>query len=142
MADKNIDIKISAHPLLNNQGYAFVNDPSCGGIASFVGTVRKWNKEKEITHLFFEAYESMAISEMKKIANSAINKYGIKKISILHRVGQVSINEIAVVIYVSSVHRKAAFEACAYAIDELKKQVPIWKKEFLIDGSYWVNSRP
>ncbi|MEQ8926641.1 MAG: molybdenum cofactor biosynthesis protein MoaE, partial [Fulvivirga sp.] len=116
-----------------------VIDPTCGGIDVFVGTVRNHTKGKEVTHLFFETYESMAISEMKKIAEGIQKKWPVKKISIHHRVGRVEIGEVVVVIAVSSPHRKEAFEACQYAIDTLKKTVPIWKKEFLEDGEVWVS---
>ena len=84
----------------------------------------------------------MAISELNKIATQAFDKFGLEKISIHHRIGRVGLEEIAVIIAVSSKHRKASFEGCEYIIDELKKSVPIWKKEFLTDGSHWVNATP
>ena len=142
MADNNIDIQILAEPLELAKNYDFVLDESCGGIDVFVGTVRRWNKGEEITHLDFECYEPMAISELRKIADIAIERFDVKKVSIHHRVGIVKTTEIAVIIAVACKHRKAAFQACEFVIDELKKDVPIWKKEHLIDGSYWVNSRP
>lgn len=142
MVDSAIDIQVLSTPLSIDACYNFVLDEKCGGIDLFVGTVRRWNKGKEVTHLHFEAYVEMALKEMKKIALAAIEIYGIEKISIHHRIGQVELEGIAVIIAVSSKHRKSAFEACSYAIDTLKNEVPIWKKEFLIDGSYWVNSRP
>lgn len=138
----NLDIKISADPLLVSNNYDFVLDEQCGGINLFVGTVRRWNKDEEITHLDFECYQAMAISELEKIAAQAFDNFGVHKISIHHRVGKVALEEIAVVIAVSSKHRKAAFTACEFIIDELKKNVPIWKKEFKVDGSYWVNANP
>ncbi len=144
MADnnKNIDIQILPGALSIDDCYKFVLNEKCGGINLFVGTVRRWNKGEEVTHLFFEAYVEMAIKEMKKIASAAIEQFNLEKISIHHRTGKVGLEEIAVIIATSSKHRKAAIEACEYAIDTLKKDVPIWKKEFLKDGSYWVNSRP
>ena len=84
----------------------------------------------------------MAISEMKKIAKHCLDVLGVQHVSIYHRTGHVGISDIAVIIAVSSVHRKLAFEACSYCIDTLKETVPIWKKEFLVDGSYWVGARP
>ncbi|QSE96005.1 molybdenum cofactor biosynthesis protein MoaE [Fulvivirga lutea] len=119
-----------------------VIDPACGGIDVFVGTVRNQTKGKEVTHLFFETYESMAISEMNKIASLIKEKWPVQKISIHHRVGRVEIGEVVVVIAVSSPHRKEAFEACQFAIDTLKNTVPIWKKEFLKDGEVWVSAYP
>lgn len=137
-----IDLSITAKPLNLDHCYDFVVDDSCGGICLFVGTVRNKNKGESVTHLDFETYESMAIKELEKIAEQAIKEYGIKKISIHHREGKVSIKEKAVIIATSSVHRDAAIEACSFAIAKLKETVPIWKKEHLEDGSYWVNSRP
>ena len=142
MVDNNIDIQISPDALSIDRCYDFVLNEKCGGIDLFVGTVRRWNKGEEVTHLFFESYVEMAKKEMAKIAKAAIENFNLEKISIHHRVGKVELEGIAVIIAVSSKHRKAAFEACEYAIDTLKDDVPIWKKEFLKDGSYWVNSRP
>ncbi len=142
MADNIIDIQILAEPLEVSNNYDFILDESCGGINVFIGTVRRWNKDEEITHLDFECYEPMAISELRKIADSAIEQFEVKKVSIHHRVGIVKATEIAVIIAVACKHRKASFQACEFIIDQLKKDVPIWKKEHLIDGSYWVNSRP
>jgi len=120
----------------------FVTDAQCGGINLFVGTTRQENKGQEITHLDFECYESMATAVMSDIAEESKEKFGIKKIALHHRTGIVKVKEIAVIIAVSSKHRKASFEACSYAIDQLKKRVPIWKKEYTSSGAYWVNSRP
>lgn len=142
VADDKLNIQILSEPLVPDTNYAFVLDEACGGINMFVGTVRRWNKDEEITHLDFECYEPMAISELHKIADRAFEQYGVKKISIHHRKGRVGLREIAVVIAVASKHRKASFDACEFIIDELKKSVPIWKKEFMTNGSYWVNSRP
>lgn len=140
--DKLIDIKISDKVLSVDACYNFVLDQSCGGNALFIGTVRDMNKGEAIKKLAFESYVEMAIKEMKKIAYSCLEKFDAKKIALHHRIGDVGLEEIAVVIAVSAKHRKAAFEACEFAIDELKKSVPIWKKEYLENGSYWVNARP
>lgn len=140
--DKFIDIQLSPNKLSIDACYDFVLDDSCGGICLFVGTVRNKNKGELVTHLDFESYEPMAIKELNKIALSCIEKFDLAKISIHHRTGHVGIRDKAVVIAVSTIHRKKAFEACEYAIDSLKKNVPIWKKEYLENGSYWVNARP
>ena len=139
---ENINVAISSEALSVESCYQFVLNPECGGNALFVGTVRNQNLGKEVTHLEFECYESMALKELSKIAHRAIDLFGIHKISMHHRVGKVELEGIAVVIAVSSKHRKAAFEACEFAIDELKKTVPIWKKEFWKGGDYWVGERP
>lgn len=139
---KLVNVFISESPLSIDDVYQSVVNESCGGICLFIGTVRNRNKGKTVTHLDFESYEPMALKEMAKIGNQAIKKFDIKQITIAHRSGFVGIKDIAVIIAVSSVHRAACFEACQYAIDTLKETVPIWKKEHLEDGSYWVGARP
>ena len=135
-------IKITSLSLNLQDCYSFVQDASCGGIALFVGTVRNATQNQEVTLLDFSGYEPMAIKEMQKIANKALEKFTIHKIAIHHAVGELKIGEIPVIIAVSSAHRKAAFEACEFAIDTLKETVPIWKKEHFEDGEVWVNSHP
>ena len=135
-------IQIKSQSLSVDECYQNVLDESCGGIALFVGTVRNHNKGEDVTHLDFETYEAMAVKEMRKIANECQEKFGTTNVCIHHREGHVGIKDIAVIIAVSTIHRKNAFLACEYAIDQLKDRVPIWKKEHLENGSYWVNSRP
>ncbi|SDW26207.1 molybdopterin synthase subunit MoaE [Lutibacter oricola] len=122
--------------------YDFVQGSACGGISVFVGTVRNSTNSKEVKFLDFSGYEPMAIKEMKKIADRAIEEFDIHKIAIHHALGKLNIGEIPVIITVSSAHRKAAFEACQFAIDTLKETVPIWKKEYFSDGEVWVNAHP
>lgn len=119
-----------------------VMSPSCGGIDVFIGTVRNATKGRAVTHLEFEAYEPMAISEMKKIAEDTTAKWPIEKIMIRHRTGRMEIGEVPVVIAVAAAHRDAAFDACRFIIDTLKQTVPIWKKEFFEDGAHWVSAHP
>jgi len=135
-------IKITSSTLNLQDCYKFVQDASCGGIALFVGTVRNSTQNKTVTLLDFSAYEPMALKEMQKIADLALTKFQISKIVIHHAVGELQIGAVPVIIAVSSAHRKAAFEACEFAIDTLKETVPIWKKEHFKDGEVWVNSHP
>lgn len=135
-------IKITTQKLNLQDCYDFVQDVSCGGIALFVGTVRNLTKEKEVTLLDFSTYKPMAIKEMQKIADLALEKFDIHKIAIHHAEGELQIGAIPVIIAVSSAHRNAAFKACQFAIDTLKETVPIWKKEHFVDGEVWVNSHP
>ena len=137
-----IDIQIKETTLLPQTCVDFVTNSGAGGIAVFIGTVRNQTKGKKVLKLDFESYQPMAISEMKKIAKRAGKKWPIQKIAIHHRVGSLAIEEIAVVIAVATPHRKAAFEACEFAIDTLKETVPIWKKEFFEDGEVWVAAHP
>ena len=139
---KSISIKITSKKLNLQECYDFVQDDCCGGIALFVGTVRNKTKEKEVTLLDFSTYKEMAISEIEKIAEKALDQFDILKIAIHHAEGTLKIGDIPVIIAVSSPHRKASFAACQYAIDTLKETVPIWKKEHFADGEVWVNSTP
>ncbi|WP_323755903.1 molybdenum cofactor biosynthesis protein MoaE [Roseivirga sp.] len=119
-----------------------VSYPECGGIVSFVGTVRNQTKGKPVLKLEFEAYEKMALKEMQKIADQAKIAFQVEEVLIHHRTGLVKVGEEAVVIVVAAPHRKAAFQACEYCIDTLKERVPIWKKEFFEDGEVWVSAHP
>jgi len=140
--DKKISILITSNKLKLEDCVDFVQDEACGGIATFVGTVRNSTQKKTVSRLDFSAYEPMAEKEMKKIAEQAIEKFKISKIAIHHALGNLQIGDIPVIISVSSPHRDAAFEACKYAIDTLKETVPIWKKEHFEDGEVWVNAHP
>lgn len=137
-----IDIQLLHKPLSERECLDFVKTDDAGGVVVFVGTVRNQTKGKAVMRLDFEAYEPMAISEMRKIAEQAVEQFSLKKISVHHRVGTLAIGEVPVVIAVSSAHRKAAFDACEFVIDTLKETVPIWKKEIFEDGEVWVSATP
>lgn len=137
-----IDIKLLHTPISEKACLDFVRTDDTGGIVVFVGTVRNQTKGKTVIRLDFEAYEPMAISEMRKISEKAIERFSLKKIAVHHRVGTLAIGEVPVVIAVSSAHRKAAFDACEFIIDTLKETVPIWKKEIFEDGEVWVSATP
>lgn len=134
-------IKIDAN-ISVQQALDFVQTPESGGVAVFVGNVRNMTQQKQVTRLFFECYEPMALLEMEKIAQYTIDQMGIKKIAILHIVGEKLPGDTVVVIAAAAPHRAAAFDACEYAIDTLKETVPIWKKEYFEDGAVWVAAHP
>ena len=136
------DIQLLSTPLSISDCEAFVASPDVGGVVVFIGTVRNKTGQKAVTRLEFEAYAPMAIREMEKIAERALSTFSVNKISIHHRVGVLDIGEVPVVIAVSAPHRGAAFDACEFCIDELKKTVPIWKKEVFQDGEIWVAAHP
>jgi molybdopterin synthase catalytic subunit len=138
----NVEIKITENPLDLAICQSFVELPEVGGIVNFVGTVRNHTKNRAVMYLEFEAYQAMALKEMKKIGEKALETYDIHRIAIHHRLGKLAIGEVPVIISVSSSHRKEAFKACEYAIDTLKQTVPIWKKEFFEDGEVWVSATP
>ena len=118
--------------------------PECGATVTLDGYARKLTKDKstgeirETEHLVYEAYEPMAIKEMRKLIEQAKADFEISHVGIVHRVGKLEIGETSVVISVAAPHRKAAFAACEWIIRELKRTVPIWKKEVYSDGEVWV----
>jgi molybdopterin synthase catalytic subunit len=137
-----IDIQLKEESLSEEACLRAVSDDEAGGTVLFVGTVRNQTRGKKVIRLEFEAYAPMAIKEMRKIAEQVAEKWPVKHIAIHHRTGSLDIGEIPVLIAVAAAHRKAAFEACEYAIDTLKETVPIWKKEIFADGEVWVAAHP
>ncbi|HLW69329.1 MAG TPA: molybdenum cofactor biosynthesis protein MoaE [Candidatus Binataceae bacterium] len=115
-----------------------VADPAAGAIVTFAGTTRNDNVGRRVLRLDYEAYEPMALSEMRKLALEAGERWKIVRIAIAHRIGTVAIGETSVAIAVAAAHRAEAFEACRFAIDRLKEIVPIWKKEYFEGGEVWV----
>lgn len=136
------ELKISAVPLNVQWCIDWAKSPDSGGIDVFIGIVRDVTRGKKVLRLEFEAYEPMALSEMKKIADDIFAKWPVRRLLIHHRTGILGIGDIPVVIAVSAAHRGAAFEACRYAIDTFKQTVPIWKKEVFEDGEEWVAAHP
>jgi molybdopterin synthase catalytic subunit len=127
---------------INTQEVAdFVADPAAGAMATFVGMTRNTNDGRNVTRLEYECYPGMAEKEMRKIAEEVLTRWPIIKVAMLHRLGRVDIGEASVAIAVSSGHRHAAFEACHYAINQLKETVPIWKKELYEGGELWIGSQ-
>jgi len=112
--------------------------PECGATVTLDGYVRQFTKGRETLHLFYEAYESMALKEMQKLIDQAKRDFEITNVGIVHRLGRLEIGETSVVISVAAPHRKAAFAACEWLILELKRTVPIWKKEVYADGEEWI----
>ena len=112
--------------------------PECGATVTLDGYAREWTKGRRTLYLVYEAYAPMALSEMKRLGKQAHEKFEIEHIGMVHRTGRLEIGDTSVVIAVSAPHRRAAFEACEWAIRELKRTVPIWKKEVFEDGEVWV----
>lgn len=132
-----VDQKIDTDAVIES-----VSTPEAGAISTFIGVTRNFTGDLDVDYLDYEAYYEMAIKMMQKIGAMALERYDIKKVSIVHRIGKVKIKEASVVIAVSSSHRRPAIEACHYAIDTLKELVPIWKKEFLVNGDKkWIANR-
>jgi len=135
-------IKITDAPL-NIQGVIDqVAQPGLGGINVFIGTVRNQTNGKKVVRLEYEAYESMALSEMTQLGNRVRKQWPDALVAIHHRTGILLPGDAAVVIAVATPHREHAFAACKFTIDTLKKTVPIWKKEVFEDGEVWVAAHP
>ena len=116
-----------------------IKDDSCGAIVSFTGLVRDHNSKGKVEGILYEAYDEMVEEILKNIEKEVFKNWNIKKFIAVHRTGYVQVGEISVIVAVTSEHRKEAFEACSYGIDNIKKRCPIWKKEKMESGdSEWV----
>lgn len=115
--------------------------PEDGAICIFEGVVRNNSKGKRTLYLIYEGYEPMALKKMEEIGTFVRQAWDIGSIAVVHRLGRLEIGETSVAVVVASPHRRAAFDACHYAIDKLKKVVPIWKKEFFEDGELWIEGQ-
>jgi molybdopterin converting factor subunit 1 len=109
-----------------------------GAVVTFEGVTRNNSKGRATLHLEYEAYRPMALEQIRGILSEVRNRWTIDRVGVIHRLGRLEIGEASVVIVVTSAHRAAAFEACRFVIDRLKKTVPIWKKEYFEDGEAWV----
>lgn len=133
---------LSDRPLDVDAVVARVAGSDAGGLVTFVGAVRDHARGRSIRHLEYEAYPPMALAEMEKICAAAEARWPGTRVAIAHRVGHLEIGDAAVVVAAAAPHRAEAFDACRFAIDTLKDQVPIWKKEVATDGEYWVDDHP
>src|SRR5215467_14919456 len=113
-----------------------------GAAVVFEGIVRNNTRGRRTLYLDYEAYESMALNEMRKLAEAALERFAVRDLRLIHRLGRLEIGETSVLIAVAAAHRGAAFEACRWLIDSLKKTVPIWKKEHFEDGAVWADGEP
>jgi molybdopterin synthase catalytic subunit len=113
-------------------------DKSAGGTVLFVGSVRDHNEEGTVSEIHYEAYKEMAEENLAEIEIEARKRWNIKKFAAVHRIGNLKVGDVAVAVAASAEHRKEAFEACRYGIDEIKIRVPIWKKEVSDSGIAWV----
>jgi MoaE-MoaD fusion protein len=113
-----------------------------GAAVLFDGVVRNNTRGRRTLYLDYEAYETMALNEMEKLAQAALERYKVRDVRAVHRLGRLEIGESSIVIAVVSAHRGAAFDACRWLIDTLKKTVPIWKKEYFEDGAVWADGEP
>ena len=118
-----------------------VGDPEAGAIATFIGTARNQNEGRKVISLEYEAYPEMAEKELARLEQEAQEQWDLRGLAIVHRIGPVQIGEASVMIAVSAAHRQDAFAACRFAIEEIKKRVPIWKKEVFEGGEVWIGTQ-
>lgn len=119
-----------------------IKRPEDGAAAVFEGIVRNHTRGRRTLYLEYEAYEAMALKQMEELAVRALEQFKIRQVAVVHRLGRLEIGETSVLIVTASAHRAAAFEACRWLIDTLKRTVPIWKKEFFEDGAVWADGEP
>src|SRR5271155_4135275 len=113
-----------------------------GAVCVFDGCVRDNSRGRKTLYLDYEAYREMALEQMRGLAAEAVAKFGVRDVALVHRLGRLMVGETRVLVVVASAHRGAAFEACRWLIDTLKKTVPIWKKEQFVDGAIWAGGEP
>jgi molybdopterin converting factor subunit 1 len=131
--------RITRKPIPTNDLAQQLKAPRDGAVVVFEGIVRDNSRGKKTLYLEYEAYEPMALKKMEEIRHEVKRKFSIDRVGMIHRLGRLEIGETSVAILVTSAHRRAAFEACHYAIDRLKQVVPIWKKEYFEDGAVWAD---
>lgn len=130
---------LTEEPILIDQFVSSAIDPACGASAFFAGHVRNHHEGRPVLSMEYEAYRPMAEKEIALIVEESKKKFGVTKVRVLHRIGALTVGDVAVAIEVWAPHRAEAFDACRYVIDTIKVRVPIWKREFYADGTTsWV----
>lgn len=130
--------RVTAEPLDANEAIGAVSDPAAGAIDVFLGVVRNENKGRAVQYLEYDAYPAMAEKVMRDIAREAQERFGLLRCCVMHRTGRLEIGETSLVVANSSPHRTAAFEGGLWLVNEIKKRVPVWKKEVWTDGEEWI----
>jgi molybdopterin synthase catalytic subunit len=135
-------IKITEKPIDVQKVIDTASSLAAGAVNVFIGTVRNNANGKNVVWLEYESYETMAVTEIRKIIDDASHRWPLLGWAVSHRIGTLKPGEVSVVVAVSSPHRRESFEACQYIIDNVKAKAPIWKKEVFEDGEEWVSARP
>jgi molybdopterin synthase catalytic subunit len=113
-----------------------------GGLVTFTGVVRNSSRGRDVDRIEIQVYEEMARRQLEAIREEALERFGVEEVAVVHRYGSLRVSENIMMIAVGAAHRAEAFEACRYVIDEIKKRVPIWKKEITPEGDFWVEGEP
>ena len=135
-------IKIVDDPIDAEAIVAEIKAGSDGAVCVFDGIVRDNTRGRQTLYLDYEAYREMALAQMHQLSAQAVERFGVRDIALVHRLGRLAIGETSVLIVIASAHRAAAFDGCRWLIDTLKKTVPIWKKETFADGAVWADGEP
>lgn len=135
-------IRLQREPIDAAALVAAVKEGEAGAVVVFDGIVRNNTRGRQTLHLDYESYESMALNQMQGLVRDAQQRFGVRRVALVHRLGRLQVGETSVLIAVASAHRAQAFEACRWMIDTLKKTVPIWKKEWFEDGAVWADGEP
>ena len=135
-------VLLTQAPLDAAKAVAALKSGQDGAVVVFDGIVRNNTRGRETSHLYYEAYEQMALAEMQALVSRSLARFAVRDALLHHRLGRLAVGETSVLIAVASAHRGAAFDACRWIIDTLKTTVPIWKKEFFLDGAVWADGEP
>ncbi len=136
---EGLHVRVTADPIDVGEAVAFAGDSGSGGTCVFLGTVRDHSSSGDVTGLLYEAWEELALRRLEELGDELFGGWPLRRVAIVHRVGELEVGDVSVAIAVSAEHRAEAFEACRHAIERLKQDVPIWKKEHLVSGeSSWV----
>jgi molybdopterin synthase catalytic subunit len=140
--EPNVLVALTREAIDASQIVAATKSGEDGAVVVFDGIVRNHSRGRRTLHLDYEAYEEMAIRQMRELGKKARERFGVRQVTMVHRLGRLEIGETSVLIVVASAHRSAAFEACRWLIDSIKQTVPIWKKETFADGAVWAPGEP
>jgi MoaE-MoaD fusion protein len=141
-ADRRGSVTFTRLPIPTAEIIANAKKGQDGAVVGFDGIVREETRGRRVLHLDYEAYEEMALRQLERLAGQAKEKFGVRHVSIVHRLGRLEVGESSILIVVASAHRAEAFDASRWLIDTIKTTVPIWKKETFADGAVWADGEP
>ncbi|MGA2569523.1 MAG: molybdenum cofactor biosynthesis protein MoaE [Terracidiphilus sp.] len=140
--DTGVAVALTREPIDAARTVAEAKRAEDGAVVVFDGIVRNHSRGRRTLYLDYEAYEEMAVRQMEELGQKARGRFGVRHVTLVHRLGRLEIGETSVLIVAASAHRSAAFEACRWLIDSIKQSVPIWKKETFADGAVWAPGEP
>ncbi len=140
--EEGVSVALTRESINADRIIALAKSGEDGAVVVFDGIVRNHSRGRRTLHLDYEAYDEMAVNQMRELGKKARERFGVNQVTMVHRLGRLEIGETSVLIVVASAHRSAAFEACRWLIDTVKQTVPIWKKETFADGAVWAPGEP